>query len=418
MTDQSNFNDRVWMIGWEYPPNNSGGLGVACQGLTGSLVGMNTHIYFTLPYAVKNSGAISHMEIVECVSPHTTNPYQLPFSSYSSAVPTQHDVRKTLASMDAVALAALPQSDLEYKVTQYAQMVSAHARDRAQDFEVIHAHDWMSFPAAVQVKQRTGKPLVAHIHSTEFDRIPSGGGSQYIHDTEWQGLQFADKVIAVSEYTKQILIEKYAIAAEKIEVIHNGVLPSPFPIKPNELDFAPGRPVVVFMGRLTGQKGPEYFLHLSQRVLKALPAAVFIVAGSGDLYHSLLMTTARERLSAAVLFSGFVRGEDQARLLDRADVFVMPSVSEPFGLVALEAAEHHTPVIVSKNSGVKEVLPSALALDFWDLDKMVAAIVDIVQHKEKKAKMIDAQLQEVAHLDWNTAAQKVKYLYRSLLHAA
>ena len=172
------------------------------------------------------------------------------------------------------------------------------------------------------------------------------------------------------------------------------------------------------MGRLTGQKGPEYFLHLSQRVLKALPAAVFIVAGSGDLYHSLLMTTARERLSAAVLFSGFVRGEDQARLLDRADVFVMPSVSEPFGLVALEAAEHHTPVIVSKNSGVKEVLPSALALDFWDLDKMVAAIVDIVQHKEKKAKMIDAQLQEVAHLDWNTAAQKVKYLYRSLLHAA
>lgn len=406
--------NRVWMIGWEYPPHNSGGLGVACQGLTQSLADCNTQIFFTLPYTLP--GSIGHMEIVECIDPTwlSGDPNLPPFSSY--LMPNLPKNKKIDPNFpDAHQLASLPQSDLEIKVSQYANLVTQQAQKHSFDFDVIHAHDWMSFPAALKLKMKSDRPMIAHIHSTEHDRIPSGYGSSFIHQTEYEGLTYADKVIAVSQYTRHVLIQEYGIDPNKIEVVHNGISPSETPIDPGTHHFASKRPVVVFMGRLTGQKGPEYFLILAQRVLQELPSALFIVAGSGDLYHQLLLSAANQRLSASLLFSGFVRDNQREKLLDRADLFVMPSLSEPFGLVALEAAERHTPVIISKNSGVQEVLQSALAIDFWDIDKMTNSIVEILTDKEKKQEIIDRQLNEVKQVTWNSAATKVKDIYRKIL---
>jgi len=410
----SYLNDRIFMIGWEYPPLNSGGLGVACQGLTQSLSEANTQIFFTLPYTY--SGPVDHMKILECIHASWSGPTtEAPFQAYDQTR-SHTGKQKDFSGLDARALAALPQSDLEFKVNQYADVVAQKAQRYKNDFDVIHAHDWMSFPAGIKVKQQTGKPLIAHIHSTELDRIPSGAGSPYILHVEKAGMDEADLIVTVSNYTKYVLIYKYGIPEEKIVVVHNGMSEQTSLIRPGRHHFAQKRPVIVFMGRLTDQKGPQYFLTLAKSVLKKLPTALFIMAGSGDLYHQLLLTTAKEGLSASFLFSGFLRDQQRETLLDRADVFVMPSLSEPFGLVALEAAQRFTPVIVSQNSGVKEVMPHALVADFWDLEKMTSMICKLVKRREIRNHIVKAQLKEVSKISWGAAAHKVKHIYHKLLH--
>jgi glycogen(starch) synthase len=274
----------------------------------------------------------------------------------------------------------------------------------------------MSLPAAAMLKMATGKPMVAHIHSTEYDRIPDGNGSPFITKSEYEGMRFADRVVAVSAYTKQLLVNKYNIPAHKIDVVHNGMDLSR-DVDPGPHHFATTRPVVVFMGRLTGQKGADYFLNLAQQTLKDFPQALFVVAGSGDMYHQLLWQTAYQGLSASVLFAGFVRGKQKEMLLDRADVFVMPSLSEPFGLVALEAAQRHTPVIASKNSGVKEVLPSAIQVDFWDVNLMKKTIIDLLKNQTQSQNIVQNQLQELKDVTWQKAAINLKQVYRKAFTA-
>jgi glycogen synthase len=402
MTNQTNF-DRVLMIGWEYPPHNSGGLGVACQGLTEALADANTQIYFTLPY--QHPLAASHMDLITCaVEGENTTFTGAPFSVYS---PLRPILKKSRIAVDE--LTTLPQSELEHRVSSYAQEVASQAKKLRKDFEVIHAHDWMSLPAAFQAQAKTGKPVVAHVHSTEYDRIPSGLGSPYIMETEAMGLKKADRVIAVSYYTKHVLVSKYGLDPDKIDVVHNGI--QPWTQKPKR-DFAVDQPVVVFMGRLTQQKGAEFFLDVARQVKQQVPDALFIVAGNGDQYYDLLFKTAYDEMSASVLFSGFVRDKQRERLLDRADVFLMPSLSEPFGLVALEAAQRHTPVIISKNSGVAEVLPSAIAIDFWDVDQMSRQLVQLLQSTNRRQKQVTAQLSDVKKITWQNAAQQVKDSYR------
>jgi glycogen synthase len=400
----------VFMIGWEYPPHNSGGLGVACQGITEALADQNTEINFTLPYQLDASPG--HMQVLSCVDPSWSEAKNRidhpPFLAYQKDVPV---AAHTKFPKDVHELAALPQSDLEHKVNQYAAQVS-NSSHSSKNFEVIHAHDWMSFPAAAKVRQKTGKPFVAHIHSTEFDRIPTGGGSDYIKQTEYEGLNLADKVIAVSYYTKKLLINKYHVPASKIAVVHNGMLQSSAKPDPGQHHFAHQRPVVAFMGRLTGQKGPLHFLWLAEQLVKKIPDILFVVAGNGDMYHELLLKTAEQGLSASVLFTGFDRDKQKQKLLDRADVFVMPSVSEPFGLVALEAAERHTPVIVSKTSGVAEVMPGAVAVDFWDVDEMAATIEKLISDKDHHQQIQTQQLKELKNVTWESAAKKIKHVYR------
>lgn len=406
---QSNPNN-VFMIGWEYPPNNSGGLGVACAGLTQALSHQNTEISFTLPY--RHSQNISHMQVLACQDPswlasrkkgQTSLP---PFEAYStqSAIPVEF-----VETVDGFKLRSLPTSELERKVSQYASRVFARGM-KQKDFGIIHAHDWMSFPAGMKLKQKTGKPLVAHVHSTEFDRSALGTGSHYISHTEFEGMQMADKVIAVSSYTKRLLIDKYAVPPGKIEVVYNGI--DPLDHVPGQSSFAYKRPVVAFMGRLTLQKGVEFFIAVAREVVKQIPDVLFVVAGSGDMYHELLLKTAEAQVSASVLFSGFVRDNQKERLLDRADIFLMPSVSEPFGLVALEAAQRGIPVIVSTNAGVSEVLPHGIAVDFWDVKKMADAVIEVLLDKEKLEQVSSGQQEDLKSLTWERAATDVRQVYR------
>lgn len=395
------------MIGWEYPPLNSGGLGVACKGLTKALADQNTDIYFTLPYSAQQK--ISHMKVLSCFDSKSDKASLNvpPFPGYSS-LPTS----TLLSAVNMTNFRQLPTSQMEQQVGEYAQKVEKISQDH-KDFELIHAHDWMSFPSGIKLKQKYNKPLVAHVHSTEFDRIPNGQGSNYIIHTEKEGLINADKIIAVSNYTKNILIEKYKIKPKKIEVVYNGIS-SPPDTSSVSTNFALERPVILFLGRLTMQKGADYFVSLAHSILKKIPTALFVVAGDGDQFHSLMLKNADLGLSANLLFTGFVRGKDKIGLLKRANVFVMPSLSEPFGLVAVEAAQMNTPVIISKNSGVAEVMPSALQVDFWDIDKMTAVIEKIVSSKKISNRIVSNQLHDLNQISWQSSAQRLKQIYNSI----
>jgi glycosyltransferase involved in cell wall biosynthesis len=403
--------NNVFMIGWEYPPHNSGGLGVACAGLTQALANRGDKISFTLPY--RHNQAVDHMQILTCQDPswlkQKKSSMEPPFLSYSSVSSLPMEVMETT---DGFKLRTLPTSQLERKVNQYADRVFNRGI-KQKDFNVIHAHDWMAFPAGLKLKQKTGKPLVAHVHSTEFDRSALSSGSQYISATEFEGLKVADKVIVVSYYTKRLLIDKYQVDANKIEVVYNGIDPLENRLETMAL-FATKRPVIAFMGRLTLQKGVEFFITVAKEVLKKIPNALFVIAGSGDMYHELLLRTAQEGVSASVLFSGFIRDEQKEKLLNRADVFLMPSVSEPFGLVALEAAQRGIPVIVSTNAGVSEVLPHGIAVDFWDVDKMAKAVINVLADPKQAQQVSKGQIEDVKEVTWDRAAQKVQMVYRKM----
>lgn len=402
------------MIGWEYPPHNSGGLGVACEGITQALSADGSQINFTLPHRFDHK--VDHMKILECSDPSWANPGKAgvnpPFFAYSTEVPVPHVSRKL--PFDRHESRTLPQSEIEIKVNQYADKVF-QAADLHNDFDVIHAHDWMSFPAAMKVSQESGKPMVAHIHSTEYDRVPHGYGSQFISQTEYQGLNSAHSIVAVSYYTKKLLVDHYQIDPKKIHVVYNGISQLTESNLKNTTSFAPERPVIAFMGRLTMQKGADYFLALAKKVLEKLPNALFVVAGHGDMYHELLFKNAYQRLSASVLFSGFVRDKQKDMLLDRANVFVMPSVSEPFGLVALEAAQRQTPVIVSKNSGVSEVLGGSIVTDFWDIEKMTDEIVRLVSKPEYSQQVVNSQNDDMTQVSWKNAASKIREIYMNAI---
>jgi glycogen(starch) synthase len=424
----ANKKNGVFMVGWEYPPHNSGGLGVACEGLTQALSEDNTNVHFSLPY--DSDYVFDHMNVHYCVHDNwkaqvcscdktnkCTHKFNTPpFLAYTEGLILPEESKmisndNSGYSFDLNKLRKLSGNQLEKQVAEYAEVVG-NVGSKDLDFDVIHAHDWMSFPAGQQLKHKTGKPLVTHVHSTEYDRSGLSQGNQYIESIEYEGMHQADHIIAVSYYTKKLLEQRYGVDSKKISVVHNGISNLSNPIDPGSHHFAPKRPVIAFMGRLTIQKGVSYFLDLAQAVLKKIPNALFVVAGDGDMYHELLIKTAYNGLSASVVFSGFVRNEQRRKLLDRADVFVMPSISEPFGLVALEAAQRHTPVIVSTNTGVSEVLPSAIKLDFWDIDKMTSSIVELVTDKSIADLQVTGQLVDLSKQTWKNSAQKIKDVYK------
>ena len=394
---------RVLMIGWELPPHNSGGLGVACAGMSQALAADGCDVAFTLPFTLPDE-VFPYMHLVDCGSV-AGKAKQPPFNAYYTP-PSKKTNRAHTPS---------PSSLMETEVDAYAKKVLAFAKKHAQDFDVVHAHDWMSLPAAMAIKKELGKPYIAHIHSTEYDRSLTQDLDTYIGQSELEGMRLADQVIAVSYYTKRILVEKYDVDPEKIEVVHNGIVPLLQDLNEIPREFAKKRPVIVFMGRLTVQKGPDYFIELAGSILSQKPDALFIVAGNGDMYQQLLFSNAGKSLSANVLFSGFIRGNTQKKLLDRADVFVMPSVSEPFGLVALEAAKQKTPVIISKTAGVGEVLKKSPQVDFWDIEAMSEEVLRLLEDKAYRKKIIDQQLKEISNLSWRKAAQEIEKVYQKIL---
>ncbi|MCH2161131.1 MAG: glycosyltransferase family 4 protein, partial [Phycisphaerales bacterium] len=278
------------------------------------------------------------------------------------------------------------------------------------EFDVIHAHDWLTYPAGLAVARLSGRPLVVHVHSTEFDR--SGEHvNQPVYNIERRGMRSAVRVVAVSELTKKICVNRYGISPDKIDVVYNGVDFETSNISPIETKDK----IVLFFGRITMQKGPEYFLQAAKRVLEVENDVKFVVAGSGDLAAMMIEMAAEMGIGHKVLFTGFLRGKDIARVFSLADLYVMPSVSEPFGIAPLEAMSHDVPALISKSSGVSEVLSHALKVDFWDVDEMANKIVAVLRHAPLRKALRDNGRFEVRALTWDGAATRCAKVYEHAL---
>jgi glycosyltransferase involved in cell wall biosynthesis len=305
-------------------------------------------------------------------------------------------------------------SDLMGDAQRYAFLCVALAA--ARHFDVIHAHDWLTYPAGVAVRAMSGKPLVVHVHATEFDR--SGDCvNQQVYDIERAGMAAADRVIAVSQLTRNILVRRYGVTGDKIDVVYNGV--DQDSVQPTTgATIERDDKIVLFLGRITMQKGPEYFIRAAKRVLEKVPNAKFVVAGSGDMALRMINHAAELGIGQKVLFTGFLRGRDVKRIFDIASCYVMPSVSEPFGIAALEAMHHDTPVIISKQSGVSEVLSHALKVDFWDVDEMANKIVAVLRYAPLSATLREHGALELRGLNWDGAAEKCIKSYARAISAS
>ena len=381
------------MLGWELPPHNSGGLGVASFGLGRALVKHGVNLIFLLPQKIG---------LVPTPFPVLfANDYELSTNSYSPYL-TQNQWGF---------------SDLLTRVFTYA--ARAKAISPKLKFSIIHAHDWLCIPAGLAIKDASGKPLIIHVHATEFDRSGGSNVNSTVYQIERRGFEAADLVITVSGLTRDILIHKYGIPPQKVRVVHNGIDASDYPASSSPVTFlqalkAQGYKIVLFMGRITLQKGPDYFLLAAKKVLEHYPSVLFVIAGSGDMEPQIINQAVTLGISDRVLFPGFMRGEQQNQLYKSADLFVLPSVSEPFGLVPLESIVNGTPVLISKQSGVSEVLSHALKVDFWDTDEMANQILSVLNYPSLPITLQRESQAEVQKLSWSAAADKVTDIYDHL----
>ncbi len=454
---------RVFMLGWEFPPFISGGLGTACSGLTKAMSRQQMQIVFVLPKAI-GAEHTSHVKLLAPQAPRAafgdrtphavastfqvepgyegdlqtetyeritfkavpsriTNPYQS-FRPEEERIREQESRTTRIGATDptftatpvGMMAAANPnaapyEGDLIAEAQRYASLCVDLAR--GENFDVIHAHDWLTFPAGMAVAAVTGKPLVVHVHSTEFDRA-GDNVHQQVYELERRGMHAATRVICVSYLTRSIVQHRYGIPASKIDVVYNGI--------ENGHDPAINQPVpgmrirkadkiVLFLGRITMQKGPEYFVRAAKKVLEKYEDVKFIMAGSGDKVPDVIDLAAREGIGHKVLFTGFLRGPDVERIFKMADVYVMPSVSEPFGIAPLEAISHDVPVIISKTSGVAEVLSHALKVDFWDTDEIANKIIAVLRHPPLSSTLREHADMEVRRLTWDDAALKCREVY-------
>jgi glycosyltransferase involved in cell wall biosynthesis len=303
--------------------------------------------------------------------------------------------------------------DLFAEVARYA--MSATRRVHGQRYDLVHAHDWMTFPAGAEIARRLGAPFLAHVHSLEYDRAGHGEDRDIV-TVEHQGLENATRVIAVSYYTRGLIHKIHQTPLDKISVVHNGVY-----ARETVEAYAGQRsstgPVVLFLGRVTFQKGPEYFVQAAARVLEHVPDAVFVMAGSGDMLPRMKALVDDLGITESFRFPGFVRGAELERTFSTADVYVMPSVSEPFGIAPLEAMSYDRPVIVSKQSGVSEVLRNALKVDFWDVDKIASQIVALLELPELRRVIVERAREEIRHIHWDAAAEKLVPIYKAVIAA-
>jgi glycogen synthase len=374
---------KVLMFGWEFPPHISGGLGTACYGLTRGLSQQDLDITFVVPhkYGDEEQG-VAHIIGAE---DEQYNRHHFRFQGKYGA--TLYD-----------------------EVKNYAVVASSIASQ--SHFDVIHAHDWLTYQAGINAKMISGKPLVVHLHATEFDR--SGRHiNQRVFEVEKKGMEMADRVIAVSNFTRKIAIEKYGIAPEKVVSIHNGV--DPLQTEKATLDKRLDEKIVTFLGRITLQKGPEYFVEAARKVLQKMDNVRFVMAGNGDMFPKMIRRVAELKIAHKFHFTGFLQGAEVDQMFSLSDVYVMPSVSEPFGISPLEAMRSNVPVIISKQSGVSEVLKYAIKIDFWDIDALADGIYGLLTYDSLTNLFKKNGKQEVDSLKWDAPAIKVKKLYRSLV---
>jgi glycosyltransferase involved in cell wall biosynthesis len=400
---------KVLMFGWEFPPHHSGGLGVACQGLTRAMAARGIDIIFVMPKKLDVGAPWARFVFADTgVEARAVNSSLKPYVSGNGYARALHDAMIYGASLLA-------------EVRRYALLGGQIAKE--EQFDVIYAHDWLSFGAGVEAKRVSGKPLIVHVHATEFDRCGGPMGvNRDVYEIEKEGMEMADRVIAVSQYTKDMIVRNYGISESKIKVVHNGIDDSTEPhgaadrLRLKNLK-ASGYSIVLFLGRITLQKGPDYFLRAAKSVLMREPKVVFLLSGSGDMERQMMDMAASLGISDRVLFTGFLSGADRHEVYSAADLFIMPSVSEPFGITALEAMSAGTPVLVSKQSGVAETVRHALKADFWDVDEMTNKILGVIQHKGLRQSLSENGRREVSAITWEDAAGKVENVLQETLLA-
>lgn len=388
------------MLGWELPPHNSGGLGVACYQLCRALTNNNVDIEFILPYVANHQAdfmkiTAAHPEDVVEVLP--------PGNAYES-----YRYRKSDGSIEEISIYD-QQSLYESNVAKIAEK---------QDFDVIHAHDWLTFRAGIRAKQASGRPLILHVHSVERDRAGGNDGNPLVREIEHLSMLLADKVIAVSEHTKRAIMADYRIPADKIDVVHNSMDIETVEPLSGETSYAyieamkkQGYRVVVNVGRITVQKGLTNLLYAARSVVDNNPKTLFLLVGSGEQEQELIELAAQLGISRNVIFTGFQRGKRWRDAYAIGDIFVMPSVSEPFGLTPLEAAGYGTPSLISKQSGVAEILNHCLKIDFWDVDEMANQITAVVQNDVLRDELHRNVYTEYQKLSWSDSAKKLIAMY-------
>lgn len=424
---------RVLMLTWEFPPMISGGLGMACYGMAKALLNLGVEIDLVLPTKEEVYFPLRKPEDVDLLPVEFINPsakkksfeklsveekikilglhpspetYLSPFSLISTR--WEELVKYGYIELERISKLVETGEDFFVKVKEFAARMVSVAN--YLKFDIIHAHDWLTYPAGMSLKILTGKPLIAHIHATEFDRA-GGPGDSRIHDIEYLGLQFSDLIISVSEYTSRMIQERYLVPSGKIRVVHNA----------HSVDVVAGEkerifsvPLVLFLGRITLQKGPDYFVSVAKKVVEKNRDVQFVMAGTGDMFRRVVHLSADQELGTYLLFTGFLDRKGVDKILRASDILIMPSVSEPFGIVPLEAMAYGVIPIISKQSGVVEVVENAFKVDFWDIDKMVNILLDLLQSEKKRKELSRKAMEEASRIEWSEAGEKILKVYQEV----
>ena len=421
------------MFGWEFPPHIAGGLGTACYGLTKGLAKNNVEVLFVMPKASSDEDE-TYVKIINASDVEVNARYthwedfsdKVQFLEVASKLVPYIGVDDYHRIVDQLNSGILEEeqmsekrkydfsgkytSNLMNEVEQYAIVAAEIARN--YDFDVIHAHDWLTYKAGIAAKKVSGKPLVVHIHATEYDRSGEFNRNDIVMGLERYGMIEADAVCAVSDLTRNIVIQKYGIPAEKVFTLHNAVEPTGKEVtRKKYVD----EKIVTFLGRVTFQKGPEYFVEAAKKVLEKAPNVRFVLAGDGDMMAQTISRVAELGIADRFHFTGFLRGSDIDLMFGMSDVYVMPSISEPFGISPLEAMQAHVPTIISKQSGVAEVLTHALKVDFWDIDGMADAIYGIINYPALSNFFAVKGKEDVDNLKWEYVAKKLTEIYRNTI---
>lgn len=428
---------RVLMFGWEFPPHIAGGLGTACYGIVKGLAHSGVSTMFVMPSASGDEDQ-SAAQIINASDVPVQITDTMNVDDFLDKVQFVHIGTNMVPYLDPAEFHTLVEEDrrrqvrdfsvhyghtykfsgkygsnLMEEVARYAMVGGTIAMTHKDEFDVIHAHDWLTYMAGIAAKHLSGKPLVVHVHATSFDRSSDNNIDTRVYDIEKRGMEAADKVITVSDLTRNIVITKYGIDPSKVVTVHNAV------------DFS-GRSdvnvergvkdkVVTFLGRITFQKGPEYFIEAAAKVLKRCDNVRFVMAGSGDMMNRSIRQVARLGISDRFHFTGFLRGKEVQEMFALSDVYVMPSVSEPFGISPLEAMRTGVPSVISKQSGAAEVLKYAFKVDFWDVDAMADEIYALLKYPALAKFASKYGFDEVNTLKWNNAAVKIKNVYESVI---
>ena len=427
---------KVLMFGWEFPPHIAGGLGTACYGIVKGLAENGVQTIFVMPSAsgdedgsvatiinasdvpvVSTSSSVD--DFVNMVKFMKVGTNMIPYvdpEQFHEMVEAEKRLREESTEKhvgEKFRFSGKYGSNLMEEVARYAMVGGTIAMEHKDEFDLIHAHDWLTYLAGIAAKELTGKPLVVHVHATSFDRGTEDMIDTRVFDIEKRGMEAADKVIAVSDLTRNIVINKYGISPDKVVTVHNAV---DFSGRENlQVERGLKDKVVTFLGRITFQKGPEYFIEAAAKVLKRTDHVHFVMAGSGDMMNRCIRHAARLGISDRFHFTGFLRGTDVQKMFALSDVYIMPSVSEPFGISPLEAMRSNVPSIISNQSGAAEVLKYAFKVDFWDVDAMADDIYALLKYPALADFAAKEGYEEVNRLKWNHAAAKMKKVYESVI---